>query len=67
MENIIRELIVVSTNKAFEVNGLNGIGSIEDKGIEYPDATHFIYHVKDREGNLIAAVENCPVVIEYFG
>lgn len=70
MKQKIRFIIVVSANIQYVVGGKltdgREVGSIDDDCVEYPDAIEFIYRIYDTDGHLIAAIENCPVVIEYF-
>jgi hypothetical protein len=47
-----------------EINGRT-IDQVVDRGIEYPDAMHFMYHALDASGNTIASIENCPTIVEY--
>lgn len=65
---VIKSLIVVGGDVGYLV-GLtaNGrkVAKIEDNGIEWENGIDFIYRVYDGNGDLIAAIENCPTVVEY--
>ncbi|UOK65314.1 hypothetical protein MT997_13800 [Paenibacillus sp. OVF10] len=45
----------------------NGRAIIEIKqvGEEFPSRVHSEYHVLDEDGELIVAIENAPVIVEY--
>ena len=60
----IKRITVLPINRVFEV-GKEGVYNILDKSAEYEDALHFIYWVLDREGNHIASVEGCSVLVDY--
>lgn len=41
------------------------VGSINDRSIELENSIDFIYEVIDVNGDVMARIENCPVVIRY--
>ncbi|WP_135553277.1 hypothetical protein [Paenibacillus cymbidii] len=41
------------------------VAEIIDCGCEWESGLDFIYKVFDAQGDLIVAVENCPVIVEY--
>jgi hypothetical protein len=42
------------------------IKAIENMGSEFPDSIHSEFDVIGHDGNLIAVIENAPVIVEYF-
>lgn len=66
---VIQKLTVVSNpTRVFEVGTeLNGVAIIEigDLGREYEDHVHSEYHILDENGELIVAIKNSPVIVEY--
>lgn len=69
MENIIHRITVISNpTRIFEVGTeLDGQEIIEMKqvGQEFEDRIHSEYHVLNEDGELIACIENAPVLVEY--
>jgi len=57
-------ILIWASTKEYEV-WINDITEIKDNWIEYDDSIHFIYIIKDNWENIVAQVENCPVIIEY--
>lgn len=41
------------------------IGKIDDNSLEWEDGIHTVYSVYDKEGNLIASMDNIPVIKIY--
>lgn len=67
---VIQKLTIVTLEgvKSFEVgNEHDGQAIIEIKNNcqEYPDHIHSQYDVLDEDGQPVAVIENCPVVVEY--
>lgn len=68
---LIKSLTVISQSRTMryvvgeEVNG-RVIIEIQSVGCEYEDRMHSEYYVLDEDGELIATIENCPVVVEYI-
>ncbi|MEI4920577.1 hypothetical protein Q8G81_34000, partial [Klebsiella pneumoniae] len=61
-------MVVCSTPRFYEVGTeLNGRDVIEIKNMsdEYEDHIHSEYWVLDENGELIASIENCPVIVEW--
>ncbi|MFA1820590.1 hypothetical protein ACDX78_10465 [Virgibacillus oceani] len=46
--------------------GYDGVKKISDNTIEYPDSIHFVYHVYGENDQVIAEIQNAPLVVEYF-
>ncbi|MGN7167929.1 hypothetical protein ACTHSJ_18885 [Paenibacillus cellulositrophicus] len=68
MEVIQKLMVVCSTPRFYEVGTeLNGRDVIEIKNMsdEYEDHIHSEYWVLDENGELIASIENCPVIVEW--
>lgn len=67
---IIKRLTVVSNpTRVFEVGSeLDGkeVIEIQQVGAEYEDHVHSEYHIVDENGDLIAHVENCPVIVDWL-
>ncbi|GGF83023.1 hypothetical protein GCM10010912_30170 [Paenibacillus albidus] len=66
---IIQRLTVVSNpTRVFEVgtehDGCEVI-EIRQVGANYEDHVHSEFHVEDENGDLIASVENAPVIVDY--
>ncbi|MEK3684883.1 hypothetical protein [Paenibacillus sp. FSL R10-2736] len=66
---IIRKLTVISNpTRIFEVGTeMDGREVIEIRqvGANYEDHVHSEFHVEDENGELIASVENAPVIIDW--
>lgn len=66
---IIRKLTVISNpTRIFEVGTeMDGREVIEIRqvGVNYEDNVHSEFHVEDENGELIASVENAPVIIDW--
>lgn len=66
---VIQRLTVISNpTRVFEVGTeLDGKEIIEIKqaGYEFETSVHSEYHVLDGDGELIASVENAPVIVDY--
>lgn len=66
---IIQRLTVVSNpTRVFEVGTeIDGREVIEIKqvGDEYPDRVHSEFYVLDENGQLIASIENAPVIVDW--
>lgn len=67
---VIRKLTVLCGNSArtFEVgNVINGltVAKITNNGVEYEDRIHSEYQVLDANGELIANVENVPIIVDW--
>lgn len=63
-------LTVLSTpNRVYRVEEYGGdwrfVGSIIDASLEWEDGVDYIYRIEDKNGDLIATIENCPVIVEY--
>ncbi|RED34703.1 hypothetical protein [Paenibacillus sp. VMFN-D1] len=68
MEVIQKLMVVCSPPRFYEVGTeLNGRDVIEIKNMsdEYEDHIHSEYWVLDENGELIASIENCPVIVEW--
>jgi len=66
---IIHRLTVVSNPTRFfevgtEIEGREVI-EIKQVGDEYPDRVHSEFHVLDENGQLIASIENAPVIVDW--
>lgn len=66
----IRKLTVLCGNSArvFEVgNVINSVEveSIKNMGMEFENRIHSEYHVLDGNGELIANIENAPVIVDW--
>jgi hypothetical protein len=53
-----------NNGKLWEV-GKCGVFEILDKSSEYEDHIHALYYIQNKSGEMIAMVENCPVIVEY--
>ena len=58
-------LIDGGTDRYFEV-GKNGVVSIEDCSIEFPDSVHILYQVNLEDGRKID-INNCRTIAERCG
>lgn len=68
MISVIKRITLPAIGKTFEVGEeYEGQVIIEIKyaSIEYDDHIHSEYHVLDEDGNLIAVIENCAVLVEF--
>lgn len=71
MIEVIRKLTVITNPvMVFEVGEvhINGKEIIEIKqiGSTYEDHVHSEYVISDEDGEMIASVENAPVIVEYL-
>lgn len=41
------------------------IGEIKDHSVEWEDGIHTSYCISDKKGEMIACIENVPVIINY--
>ena len=48
-----------------QVSGLT-ISEIKDMSLEFDDSRHGIYDCRDADGQLVATIDNCPVIVEYM-
>ncbi|WP_028590320.1 hypothetical protein [Paenibacillus massiliensis] len=66
---IISKLTVVSNpTRVFEVGteiGGREVIEIKQVGAEYEDRTHSEFLISDENGELIASVENAPVIVDW--
>lgn len=67
---VIQSVIVLTSQdtRTYEVGGeVRGQAIIEIKNmsVEYEDHIHSEYHVFGEDEELIATVENCPVIVEW--
>lgn len=66
---VIQKLTVVSNpTRVFEVGTeIDGREVIEIKqvGAEYENSIHSEFLVSDENGDLIASIENCPVIVDW--
>ena len=67
---VIQSVTVVTRDglKTYEVGReVRGQVIIEIKsvGLEYEDHVHSEYHALDEKGEVILAIENCPVIVEW--
>ena len=53
-----------SCPRVFSV-GIDGVGSIVDRSVEFENSIDFIYSVLDEWENPIHQIENCPVVLDF--
>lgn len=68
-KSIIQSITVVMVPPiCFALGGQHNdriISEIKDVTCEWENGMDFIYHVKDSDGGLIIAIENCPTIVEY--
>ncbi|GGH17017.1 hypothetical protein [Paenibacillus segetis] len=68
MQVIQKLTIVGNQTRVFEVGTeLNGRVVIEIKqvGTEFEECVHSEFHVLDEDGELIASIENAPVIVDW--
>lgn len=41
------------------------VGEIVDKTAEFENSIEFMYEIRDTDGDVIAVLENCSVIVEY--
>ena len=65
-KEFIKKITIVTWTwvKVFEV-WIDDVTEIANNWIEYEDTIHYIYTIKDSWENIVAQIENCPVVLEY--
>jgi hypothetical protein len=67
---VIQRISIVTLEgvKSFEVGNVyvgQAVIEIKNNSLEFENSIHSQYDVLDKNGNLIASIENCPVVVEY--
>lgn len=67
---VIRAITIISNPLViYEVGCTTKDGSVVyeiiDSSCEWENSIDFLYYIKDEDGELIATIENCPVLIEY--
>jgi hypothetical protein len=66
---VIQKLTVVSNpTRIFEVGTVvdgREIIEIRQVGVNYEEHTHSEFHVEDENGDLIASIENAPVIVDW--
>lgn len=65
MSNVIKRIRVISSHEDISYSVGDHIAEIKEACTEWENSIDHLYLVKDINGNLLVAIENCPVVVEY--